>query len=63
MEETFKFWCLIEGDSDCFDVSVSSTQSIYELKEKIHAKNRNFSTRYDLKDLTLLKVHSIIIST
>jgi hypothetical protein len=49
-------WCNVEGDTACFDVSISSIETIYQLQRKIHAAKPNFFVRYDPTDLNLIKV-------
>ena len=50
-------WCLIEGDSNPFEVTVAVTADIGDLKELIREKGKSISFRgIDAKDLTLWKV-------
>jgi hypothetical protein len=65
MAEMYDIWCYIEGDETCFSVSISRTPpvSVSDLQLQIRAENPNFLEGYDAKDLNLIKVRHIMIST
>ena len=54
-----KLWCYIEGENVFFGVHISSSDTVDDLKEVIHAKGLH--TGY-ARDLTLTKVRYIMVS-
>ena len=54
--EEYQLWCYAKGDRVYFQVSISSSQNIYALKEKISNEAPNFFAGIDYKDLALTKV-------
>jgi len=57
-----KLWCCIEGDRRYFQVSILSSQTIYDLQKRIHDENKKHFDRCDARDLILTKVRYIVIS-
>jgi hypothetical protein len=57
-------WCYVQGDPRYFPVSIPSSQTIHELKERIYDKKHNFFSGrgHDAADLDLTKVCYIMIS-
>jgi len=56
-----ELWCYLEGDRDCFPVSILPSQKINDVKDEIYGKiDKSF--RCNAKDLTLTKVRYIMIS-
>jgi hypothetical protein len=53
---TYTLWCIADGDNTVFSVTVLSSISIDELKNKIKEAKSNFLQRVDASDLTLSKV-------
>jgi hypothetical protein len=56
-----KLWCYLEGDNEIFRISISPTQTIYDLKEQICHECSN-SIKCDAAQLALTKVRYIMIS-
>jgi len=59
--EELRLWCSIEGYDRYFRVSISSSQIIQDLAEKIYNTTPNFFTGRDRTDLILHKVRYIVI--
>jgi hypothetical protein len=57
-EENYQFCCLVENDRSLFNVSISPTESIYEL-QKLIQKERHL--RCWPVDVTLVKVRHVRI--
>jgi len=57
-----KLWCYIEGDRSYFNVSILSSQTIYDLQKRIHDERKKHFDRCDAADLILKKVRYIMIS-
>ena len=51
-----EFLCLIEGDSNVFEVEIAANKKISYLKKIIHQEGVERPTRILAKSLTLLKV-------
>jgi hypothetical protein len=56
-----KLWYYLDGKTDVSSVSVSVSETIDGLKEKIHAKSVDFECK--ASDLILTKVRFIMVST
>ena len=56
-------WCYIEGKRNIFSVTISPDCTIYTLKTQIYEAERiQFISQCSPSDLTLTKVHYIMIS-
>jgi len=56
-QDELTLWCLIEGDSEPFEIEVPPSVSIANLKDHIHKKGINVAKHPVLaKDLVLWKV-------
>jgi Crinkler effector protein N-terminal domain len=57
-KDSLVLWCVINGESTPFDVTVPANSNISQLKERIHQKNKNTFSDIDAKNLDLWKVGS-----
>jgi len=59
-----KLWCYVEGGHpySYFEVTILSSQTIYNLQEQIYGEVDKSFVGYDAADLILTKVRYIMIS-
>jgi hypothetical protein len=56
MTDTYRLWCIVEGDDALFSVVASSTQLISGLRDLIQAEKRNSFEELESSSLGLWKV-------
>ena len=62
-EETYRIWCLVEGDGTEFHVVSSPSETVCDLKESIKEMCKNGVLKnVDAKELTLWKVRVTMAS-
>jgi len=62
-ENTYRIWCLVEGDNILFPVIALPTTSVSMVKDLIHEKRKNGVLKsVDAADLTLWRVRMTIAS-
>jgi Crinkler effector protein N-terminal domain len=57
-EHPLVLWCIIDGESTPFDVTVPGNTNINQLKERIYQNNKYTFRDIDAKNLDLWKVGS-----
>jgi hypothetical protein len=60
--DSYRIWCLVEGDTTIFPVTASRTLFIGELKDLIKVKNNRALNGVDADELKLWKVRMIMAS-